>query len=117
VGEAGFVVDGQTAYEILGYTREGSYRRYRETFLGAIESFSRLRDRNALDAQPLRISLYRVPEAMTLQQALVRSGAEPDLVSELALVNNGSPEDRVEQGSLVKTVGRANRKATGGSRP
>ncbi len=117
VGEAGFVVDGQMAYEILGYTREGSYRRYRGTFLGAIESFSRLRDREALDAQPLRLSLYRVPEAMTLQQALTRSGVEQRLVSELALVNNGDPEDRVEQGSVVKTVSRASRGPTGGSRP
>jgi hypothetical protein len=104
IGEAGFIIDGQTAYEVLGYTREESYRRYRETFVEAMDSFSRLRDREALNAQPHRITLYRVPETMTLRQALTRAGVEGRMLDELVLVNNGEPDDLVEEGTVLKAV-------------
>jgi predicted Zn-dependent protease len=110
VGEAGFVVDGELVFEILGMTRESSYRRYRDTFLRVIASYDRLRDRKALDAEPLRIRLYRVPESMRLEEALVRAGVDGRLLPELALVNNRELEDVVEAGTLLKIVER------GGSR-
>ena len=91
-------------------TRENSYRRYRDTFLRVIASYDRLRDRKALDAEPLRIRLYRVPESMSLEEALVRAGADGRLLPDLALVNNRELEDVVEAGTLLKVVER------GGSR-
>jgi predicted Zn-dependent protease len=109
-GEAGFVVDGELVYEIFGMTRESSYRRYRDTFLRVIASYDRLRDRKALDAQPLRIRLYRAPESMRLREALVRGGADGRLLPDLALVNNLELDDIVEAGALLKIVER------GGSR-
>jgi predicted Zn-dependent protease len=110
VGEAGFVVDGELVYEIFGMTRESSYRRYRDTFLRVIASYDRLRDRKALDAQPLRIRLYRVPESMRLEKALVRAGVDGRLLPELALVNNREPEDVVDAGTLLKIVERGGSK-------
>jgi predicted Zn-dependent protease len=109
-GEAGFVVDGELVYEIFGMTRESSYRRYRDTFLRVIASYDRLRDRKALDAEPLRIRLYRVPESVRLEEALERAGADGRLLPDLALVNNLELGDVVEAGTLLKIAGR------GGSR-
>jgi predicted Zn-dependent protease len=106
VGEGGFVVDGEMVYEILGMTRESSYRRYRDTFLTVISSYDRLGDPVALGAQPFRIQLYRVTESMSLEEALVRAGIDGRLLPELALVNNGKLDDRVEAGTLLKIVKR-----------
>jgi predicted Zn-dependent protease len=106
VGEAGFIVDGDLAYEIFGMTRESTYRRYRDTFLQVISSFDRLRDPKALDAQPLRIHLYPVTESMTLEDAFGRAGVDGRLHSELALVNNRELGDRVEAGTVLKIVKR-----------
>ena len=88
VGEAGFIIDGEVAYEVLAYTSEQAYRHYRETFLQVVASFDRLRDREALAAQPERIHIYRVPRSMTLGEALAESGIDREQMAELALVNN-----------------------------
>ncbi len=103
-GQAGFVVDGETAYEILGYTYEQRYRSYRNTFLAVIESFARLSDRRALDIQPHRIVLYSVPGNTTARKAFLDSGAGDESIEELALLNNLEPEDPVEAGTLLKVV-------------
>jgi predicted Zn-dependent protease len=104
IGEAGFVIDGETAYEILGYTPQQLYRRHRDTFLRVIGSFARLTDRASLEVQPRRIALYRVPRTMLVRAALAQSGAEEDLFSELALLNNLELDERADTGTLLKTV-------------
>jgi predicted Zn-dependent protease len=104
VGEAGFVIDGDMAYEILGYTYEQRYRQYRNTFLGVVDSFARLTDRAALDVQPHRIALYRVPAVMSAREAFSQSGAGEDSLEELSLLNNLRLDDVVELGSLLKIV-------------
>jgi predicted Zn-dependent protease len=104
VGEAGFVVDGELVYEILGFTREGSYRRYRDVFLNTISSYDRLRDRKALEIQAHRIALYRVPNTMALGDALARAGVDKELFADLALLNNLQLDESVEAGTLLKVV-------------
>jgi predicted Zn-dependent protease len=104
IGEAGFVIDGDMAYEILGYTTEQRFRKYRNTFLEVIGSFARLTDRKALDVQPHRIALYRVPRNMAAGKAFLESGAADESIDELALLNNLHPEDPVEAGALLKIV-------------
>ncbi len=103
-GEAGFVVDGETAYEILGYTYEQRYRSYRKTFHTVIESFARLTDGRALDIQPHRIALYSAPRTTTARKAFLDSGAKDESIDELTLLNNLQPDSRVEAGTLLKIV-------------
>jgi predicted Zn-dependent protease len=104
VGEAGFIVDGEVAYEVLAYTSERAYRNYRETFLQVVASFDRLRDREALAAQPDRIHIYRIPRSMTVEEALAESGIDREQMEEMALVNNAQLNDRLEAGDLIKTI-------------
>lgn len=104
LGEAGFVIDGDMAYEILGYTYEQRYRQYRNTFLRVVGSFARLTDRAALDIQPHRIALYQVPADMSAREAFSQSGASEDSLEELSLLNNLRPDDLVEAGKLLKIV-------------
>jgi predicted Zn-dependent protease len=104
-GEAGFVTDGETVYEILGYTRPQSFRRYRPAFLACLQSFSRLRDPRALAAEARRIALYRVRQAAPLAQVLKEAGFDrPEDLETLALLNNLRLSDDVPSGSLLKVL-------------
>ena len=108
-GQAGFVVDGELAYEIIGLTRPNTFRRYTPVFYEVIESFDRLRDRAALEVQPDRLALYQLPSAMTLRDALERAGMEEDRFDALSVLNNAALTVRLESGSWIKIVQRAER--------
>jgi predicted Zn-dependent protease len=69
-------------------------------------SFSRLTDPEDLGAQPQRIVLYRVPRATSAREALVDSGVATSQLEEMAIVNHVRLEDRVEAGTLLKSVTR-----------
>jgi predicted Zn-dependent protease len=104
VGEAAFIRDGPTMFELFAYTSGDRYQRMRETLVGILSSFSRLRDARALEAQPQRIELYRVARATSAKQALSDSGVVSDQLEQLALLNHLRLEDRVAVGMLLKTV-------------
>ena len=106
VGEAGFIADGARIFQIIGFTYAGSYRQYSPVFRQVILSFDRLRDKSALDIQPLRVKLYRVPESMSFSEAMERSGTDPEHREELTLLNDLSAGDALPTGKLVKILQR-----------
>jgi predicted Zn-dependent protease len=106
-GEAAFIRDGELMYELFAYTSPDRYRRMRNRFLNIFGSFSRLTDPEDLAVQPQRIALYRVPRTMTAREALVDSGVVASQLEEMALVNHLRLEDRVEAGTLLKSVTRS----------
>jgi predicted Zn-dependent protease len=106
VGEAGFISDGTRVFELVGFTRAAAYRQYSPVFRDVILSFDRLRDKSALEIQPLRIKLYRVPEAMTFSEAVDRSNADPEHREELSLLNDLASGDPVPPGKLLKVLSR-----------
>lgn len=106
VGQAGFVQDGDLVYELIGMTRESLFRRYSPVFRDVVTSFDRLRDPEALEIQPLRVRLFRVPERLTFQSALDRAGAAPEQTRDLSLMNQLDPSDIVEEGRLIKVLTR-----------
>jgi predicted Zn-dependent protease len=103
-GEAAFIRDGETIYELFAYTSAGAYRQRRGALLDILSSFSRLRDPRALGAQPQRIRLYRVLRETSAKKALLDSGVVPDQLDEIALMNHLLLETRVGAGTLLKTV-------------
>jgi predicted Zn-dependent protease len=109
VGQAGFVVDGNLVYELLGITRPSAFRQYTPVFRGVISSFDRLRDRSALEIEPLRIRLFELPRPMTFAEALASSGTEPEHSKELLLLNDREPEEMLPAGTLLKILQRGPR--------
>jgi predicted Zn-dependent protease len=105
-GEAAFIRDGQTMYELFVYAPADRYAQWRRTLLDTVSSFSRLRDPRALEVQPQRIRVYRVARATSAREALLASGVVPDQLEEIALMNHLLLTDRVESGTLLKTVTR-----------
>ena len=104
LGEAGFVIDGDMVYEILGYTYEQRYRQYRQTFLGVVGSYARLTDRAALDVQPRRVRLYRVESPMSARDAFFKSGADEESLEDLTLLNNLDADALVGAGTWLKII-------------
>ncbi|HXV59955.1 MAG TPA: M48 family metalloprotease [Vicinamibacteria bacterium] len=106
VGDAGFLVDGNLVYELIGMTRPAQYRRYSLVFRDVLESFDRLRDRSALEIQPLRVRLFEVPETMRFDEALRRAGVDAEHFRDLSLMNQLEAADIVPQGTLLKILER-----------
>ena len=105
-GVAGFIADGNLVYELVGMTRQNALRQYAPVFNDVIESFDRLRDRAALEIEPLTIHLYRVPAAATFADVLREANVDPERFDELALLNNTSLAAATAAGETIKLVRR-----------
>ena len=103
-GEAGVILDGGYAIEVLGLAPSTEYRRYRSTFLNVIRSVARWRESPGREARPMRLSLFRVPGRMSLKEALSRAGVSPEMSREIASLNHCGLEQWVDAGELLKVV-------------
>lgn len=96
-------LEGRT-YQILGYTPAQQRSNYDKTFRTAMNSFARLTNPHALNRQPLRLSVTRVPRRMTLQQF---NESYPSVIAlpELGLINQlQTPEDSMPANFRAKRV-------------
>ena len=105
-GVAGFIVDDDFVYELVGLTRPNAIRRYTPVFHEVIESFDRLRDRSALEIEPRTIHLYQVPRAVAFREALQQAGMEEEHFDDLSLLNNTTLDAEVAAGETIKVVRR-----------
>jgi predicted Zn-dependent protease len=103
-GEAAFIVDGNNVFELFLYTSSDRFRRLQPTFQAVVESFARLRDREALNRQPDRIRIHRVASRTTLRAALSAAGISEQRWDEFALLNQTSLDRTVSAGTLLKLV-------------
>lgn len=99
-----FIQDGRTIYNFLGLTDAQSFSNYGNTFTTSIESFSKLTDQSKLNKQPARIKIVEVQSGEQLQRILQKEGVESSRLEELAILNGMQLSDRVEAGTLIKTI-------------
>jgi predicted Zn-dependent protease len=85
-GWAAFIRHDNRTFQLLGYTPAQLMARYDGTFRGVIGSFNVLTEQAALNVQPNRIAIVRLPERMTLTQFNQRYPSEVSL-DELAIIN------------------------------
>lgn len=103
-GEVGFVSYGGVTYQLLGITTAAGLRTYGGTFDQFIGSFRRLTDTAALNIKPNRISVMKVPRAMTLAE-FNRQYPSVIEIDKLALINGVEDGNaRLTAGDLVKRV-------------
>ena len=102
-GTVAFVSYGGNTYQLLGYTTADMINTYSGTFLGAIQSFRQLTDASALNVQPMRVELVRLPRAMTLEQFY---GQYPSSIpiEEVGLINDLVAGQSVAGGTTLKRV-------------
>ncbi|MBA2563838.1 MAG: M48 family metalloprotease [Gemmatimonadetes bacterium] len=102
-GAVVFVEDEGRVYQLLGYTAGQLWGGYQREIGAAIASFDRLTDQRILAIQPQRLEIVKLPSAMTVEQFAARYPA--DLSRDmLAVINQVRPGDRLEAGTLMKTV-------------
>ncbi|MDY7227421.1 M48 family metalloprotease [Hyalangium rubrum] len=89
--------------QLVGYTVAAQLPQYDSAFRATFASFRELTDPAALAAQPARIELVTLDQAMTLEQFQARSPSTVSL-AELALINGVQPGETLAAGRLVKRV-------------
>ncbi|MFZ5624926.1 MAG: M48 family metalloprotease [Gemmatimonadota bacterium] len=93
--------DGHT-YRLLGLTTQ-SLQAMGPVFERSIRTFGRLTDRTALNIQPARIQIVKLPRAMSFRQFLQQyPSTVPD--QQVALINFVEPDDGLPAGRLMKRV-------------
>jgi predicted Zn-dependent protease len=102
-GLVSYVSYGNNTYQLLAYTGASNLNAYDATFRQIIGSFSQLTDAAALNVQPKKIDLVKVPSRMTLAQFNQRYPSSIP-VDELAIINGVETGTTLEAGRLVKRV-------------
>lgn len=102
-GVATFISYGGNTYQILGYTSAAKISTYNNDIMNTTGSFRTLTDQAALNAQPMRIALVRVPRAMTLEQFYAQYPS-PVPVEEIGLINDLTAGQTIAAGTTVKRV-------------
>lgn len=102
-GVATFISYGGNTYQILGYTEAAKINTYSNDFMASAGSFRTLTDQAALNVQPMRVGLVRVPRAMTLEQFYAQYPA-PVPVAEIGLINDLTAGQTIAAGTTVKRV-------------
>ena len=102
-GIISFVQYGNATYQLMGYTPAAKMRAYDATFRQAIGSFRQLTDQSALNVQPAKVELVRVPRQMTVAEFNRQyPGTIP--VEQVAVINGVDPGGSFEAGRMVKRV-------------
>jgi predicted Zn-dependent protease len=103
VGITLFIQHGDGVLQLLAYTGETRWGRYRQAFETSLRSFADLSDPKILAVQPARIEIVRVPRSMSLAEfdRLWPSNADLD---ELARVNGIARDGSFPARSAVKRI-------------
>jgi predicted Zn-dependent protease len=102
-GLVSYVSYGGNTYQLLAYTGANGLSAYNNTFRQIIGSFSQLTDPAALNVQPKKIDLVKLPSRMTLAQFNQRYPSSIP-VEEVAIINGVETGTTLEAGRMVKRV-------------
>ena len=99
-----FISYGGNIYFMLGATTAAEFNNFVNTFTSTMTGFNVLTDPEKLSRQPERIQIATVRQNSTLAQALLSHNVPQARLEELAILNGMELEERVEQGTLIKTI-------------
>jgi predicted Zn-dependent protease len=102
-GRVAWIEYNSNVYQVLGYGTQQRWPANEATVERSIQTFDRLTESAALNAQPLRLDIVTASQAMSFDQ-FARQNAGPIDVQKLALLNQASAGARVSAGDLVKRV-------------
>ena len=98
-----FLSYGGTTYQLLGLAPQGQLAQQANTFKPVFASFGPLTDQAALNVQPAKVELVKVPSAMTIEQfAQQFPSSQPAEV--LAVINGVEKGAQIPAGTTLKRV-------------
>ncbi|MEP6573261.1 MAG: peptidase M48, partial [Gemmatimonadota bacterium] len=102
-GLAVFLAYGNTTYQLMGYSPTAAFQGHEAEVRQTVGSFRALTDQAALNVQPARIELVKLPRAMTIQQFNQQYPSTISM-SELGLINEVDSTGTLPAGQMVKRV-------------
>ena len=102
-GTVQFVEYAGNVYRLLGYAPDARWSTYQAAAERTLQSFQRLTDPAALNAQPQRVSIVQIGQRTTIE-ALIGQRSSPVSGATLALINQVELQTALESGRLVKWV-------------
>jgi predicted Zn-dependent protease len=103
-GMVGFIEHGGNVYQVLGYAPAQLFQQYEGLFRQVIGSFGPESNPAVLNIRPNRVSIVRVPQAMTLAEFQRRYPSSIP-IEELAMINQvAGAQTTLPTGSMVKRV-------------
>ena len=103
MGIAAMIEHGETTLQLTGFTDARSYNAFEPVFMRYIGSFETLTDRRALNVQPQRLDLVRLPRAQSIR-GLLRSRPSALDADALALLNGVAADETLPAGHTLKWV-------------
>jgi predicted Zn-dependent protease len=102
-GLVAFIAHQGSTFRVMGYTPEGRFGSYQNTFSRALSSFAPLTDQRALSVQPERVDVVTPPSAMSLAAFMQKypSTEKPEIV---ALINQVEGDARLAAGVPYKRI-------------
>jgi predicted Zn-dependent protease len=102
-GTVAFVRHNGNVFQLLAASTSEEWSDQQRALEGALASFARLDDPEALNVQPRRLRLVEISREMTLEQFDKKYPSVVEM-SLLALINHVQPGERMPAGTLVKRV-------------
>ena len=102
-GIVSFLQYGNSTYQLLGYTPAAKLQQYDAVFRRAMGSFTQLTDQAALNAQPAKVELVRVPRNMTIAEFQAQYPSSIP-VEHLAIINGVEAGGTLKAGTMAKRV-------------
>ena len=99
-----FISYGGNIYMMAGLAAAKDFRRYAPVMEQSIRSFGELNDADKINRQPERVKIVTLPQATTLQQALLDNGVPQARLNEFAVLNGMDLTTQLPAGYLIKSV-------------
>lgn len=100
-----YVIEGnEQIYVFIAAASLDSFQQYVPTFKSSMDDFRKLTDPSKINVRPKKISIKTVRQGGTLESVLQQYNAKPDEMDDLALLNGMELTDRLEPGTLIKTL-------------
>ncbi len=93
-------------YNTMGIAEASKFPTYQLVFQNTMRAFVELKDPEKLNRKPDVIKIKSVPRKMNLRAALQHFGMSQERNEELAILNGMQLEDELDQGVLIKVVGK-----------
>ena len=97
--------DGQV-YVFHGLSGQALFANYNNDFSNTMGKFKNLSDPAKINVKPDKVMLKTVNAASTLKSALLALGSAEEELEQIAILNGMQLSDRVEKGTLLKTITR-----------
>jgi predicted Zn-dependent protease len=97
---------GDNIYNLMGISRDSDFNTLAPMFQSTMENFRELTDQAKINKQADRIRLITVGQAGTFEQVMRANNVEASRLQELSVLNGMNLDERVEQGMLLKVIGR-----------